>query len=73
MSTIIDPVCAFHGLRRSEHNCLYCCLCFETLTPEECAVIDGERWDMCVSCAEEEEAVRSEVERSRSDDGGEKK
>jgi len=31
----LDPVCAFHGKRASEHFCLYCCLCFETLAPEQ--------------------------------------
>ena len=52
----IDPVCAFHGKRWSEHEygrCLYCCLCFKTLTVEECNVRDdGKREDVCVECAE---------------------
>jgi hypothetical protein len=46
-----DPVCAFHGKKASEHLCLYCCLCFKTLTPEECWVDEeGQRWDICVPC-----------------------
>ena len=48
----IDPVCAFHGKRRSEHICLYCCLCFDPLTPEQCSInAEGEREDVCVPCA----------------------
>lgn len=47
----IDPVCAFHGKRWSEHeggHCLYCCICFKTLTPDECAAdADGQKWDVC--------------------------
>lgn len=51
----IDPVCAFHGKRRSEHICLYCCLCFETLTPDECwADEDGQKWDLCIPCGRKE-------------------
>jgi hypothetical protein len=60
VSADVDPVCAFHGLRASEHPlgfCLYCCLCFMTLTPERCAVDEnGQRWDVCVSCWEAERA-----------------
>lgn len=52
----IDPVCAFHGKRWSEHEggrCLYCCICFTSLTPDECATgSDGVKWDICVPCAE---------------------
>ena len=51
----IDPVCAFHGLRWSEHElgfCLFCCLCFRTLELEDCNVLpDGKREDICRSCA----------------------
>ena len=55
MTTKIDPICVFHGLRRSEHLCLYCCLCFKTMTPEECDRLpSGERRDVCVECAENE-------------------
>lgn len=54
----IDPVCLIHGKKWSEHKlgyCLYCCLCFKPLTPEECHVKeDGTKEDVCVSCAEEE-------------------
>lgn len=53
----IDPVCLFHGKRRSEHHCLYCCLCFKTLTVEECHQLpDGTREDVCDECAEFEAA-----------------
>lgn len=52
--TPVDPVCAFHGLRESEHvggRCLFCCICFETLTPEGCWQDEhGQKWDMCVPC-----------------------
>jgi hypothetical protein len=47
----IDPVCAIHGKRWSEHEggrCLYCCICFKELTPDECVVdISGQKWDVC--------------------------
>lgn len=44
----IDPVCLIHGKRQSEHDCLYCCLCFVPLEPEECWVDEtGQKWDMC--------------------------
>ena len=57
--TAIDPYCAHHGKRMSEHEggfCLYCCICFKPLTPDECATDDeGQKWDVCREglCAEE--------------------
>ena len=52
-----DPVCVVHGKRFSEHVCLYCCLCFRDLTPDECHVTeDGSREDVCNKCAAAEEA-----------------
>lgn len=31
---------------------LFCCLCFEGLTPGMCAIdSNGERWDVCWECA----------------------
>jgi len=49
--TPLDPVCAIHGQRWSEHDggrCLYCCICFRPLTVEECATdSSGQRWDVC--------------------------
>ena len=59
METRIDPVCAIHGKRMSEHECLYCCLCFKSLTREECSYLpDGTQTDVCVPCAlEEREAL----------------
>lgn len=61
----IDPVCLFHGKRRSEHDCLYCCLCFKDLTIEECHIReDGLREDVCNECAEyEHKKVMEIVER----------
>ena len=57
--TPIDPVCAFHGKRWSEHEtgrCMYCCLCFKSLTVEECHVLpDGSCEDVCNECAELEQ------------------
>jgi hypothetical protein len=48
---MIDPVCAFHGKRWSEHEggrCLFCCICFKTLMPQECAEdSEGRTWDVC--------------------------
>lgn len=52
----IDPVCLIHGLKRSEHDCLYCAICYVTLTPEECWVDkEGQKWDLCESCGKREE------------------
>jgi len=49
-----DPVCALHGLKRSEHQCLYCCLCFTSLTLDQCNILPGNeivREDVCFLCA----------------------
>lgn len=55
----IDPVCLVHGKRMSKHLCLYCCLCFKPLTPEECNVReDGVKEDVCKLCAKKEKMVR---------------
>ena len=52
---MIDPVCLIHGKRKFEHLCLYCCLCFKTLTPEQCHVRpDGVPEDVCNECAANE-------------------
>lgn len=52
----IDPMCAFHRKRWSEHDCLYCCLCFRSdLTPEDCWEDEnGVKWDNCKECKEYE-------------------
>lgn len=53
-----DPVCLIHMKKRSEHDCLYCCLCFKSITPDECHIRhDGSREDVCLPCAKEE-AIR---------------
>lgn len=55
----IDPVCLVHGKRRSEHLCLYCCLCFNPLTPETCHVNDeGKKEDVCEDCVEMERLMK---------------
>lgn len=50
-TTLVDPTCTLHGKRFSEHDggrCLYCCICFKPLTPDDCAVDRvGEKWDVC--------------------------
>lgn len=60
----IDPFCALHGKRQSDHEggrCLYCCLCFKPLTPDECAAdSDGQKWDVCVPCHKAEVVAMSE-------------
>lgn len=47
----IDPFCALHGKRMSEHDggrCLYCCICYQPLKPEECVEDNsGQKWDVC--------------------------
>ncbi len=52
---MIDHTCLVHGKKVSEHDCLYCCLCFKPLTPEECNVrADGKKEDVCRPCAAKE-------------------
>jgi hypothetical protein len=52
---MIDPTCVFHGKKASEHQCLYCCLCFKTITPDECHMTDaGVKEDVCEDCAARE-------------------
>jgi len=56
LDDFLDPTCLFHGKKASEHVCLYCCICFQTLTPDECWVDgDGVKWDLCVECGEREQ------------------
>lgn len=50
-----DPVCVIHGLKYSEHQCIYCCLCFKSLVIEECNITEtGGREDVCFECAKNE-------------------
>ena len=52
---MLDPVCVFHGKRLSEHECLYCCICFQTLTRDECwRDENGQAWDLCEACGRAE-------------------
>ena len=61
MTALIDPVCVMHGRKRSEHECLYCCLCFEDLTYETCATDkSGDKTDVCIPCYEEEGRICAE-------------
>ena len=63
---IIDPVCLVHGKRMSQHECLYCCLCFRSLTPDECNVTkDGKKEDVCVPCAKKEQAAMRSQRRQK--------
>lgn len=56
--TEIDPTCLIHGLKKSEHECLYCCLCFKSLTIAEYHIReDGMREDVCEDCATQEAAA----------------
>ena len=61
-----DPVCLVHGKRQSEHECLYCCLCFKSLTKDECSYLpDGTQQDVCVPCAEAEQAMLVKLAQER--------
>jgi hypothetical protein len=52
---MIDPVCLVHGKALSEHECLYCVLCFRSLSLGECNVkANGEIEDVCKQCAGKE-------------------
>jgi len=63
---MLDPTCAFHGLKASEHEygrCLYCCFCFKTLTPDECHTDnEGVKWDVCEDCAALEEQAAEKLD-----------
>lgn len=51
MADPIDPVCLIHLKRRSEHECLYCALCYSSMTPDECWVDEnGIRWNVHDEC-----------------------
>lgn len=51
-----DPVCIIHGKKMSEHVCLYCCLCYKTLTVDECSMnAQGQKEDVCKDCAADEQ------------------
>lgn len=62
---MIDPTCLIHGKKWSEHElgfCLYCCLCFKSLTPDECHVLpNGKKEDVCKPCATKERKVLDET------------
>jgi hypothetical protein len=50
-----DPVCVFHGKKRSEHNCVVCCLCYRDLGLADCHVLlDGLKENVCHACADDE-------------------
>lgn len=68
----IDPVCLVHGKRMSQHRCLYCCLCFKSLTPEECNVReDGQKEDVCKPCAlKEKQALLLKQKRKENEKTG---
>jgi hypothetical protein len=68
---MIDPVCAIHGKRSSEHEggrCLYCCICYRPLTPGECAVdAKGARWDVCKGDCAREAGIATLADKCRPD------
>lgn len=48
-----NPVCLVHGKKLSEHDCLFCCLCFKPLVIEQCNTnAQGQKEDVCKECAE---------------------
>ncbi len=64
MAGPIDYTCLVHGKKMSEHDtpwfCLYCCQCFKSLTPEECAVEEnGQKVDVCKECYEKDKPSSS--------------
>lgn len=60
----IDPVCLIHGMKMSEHQCIYCCLCFKSMKLEECFITEhNRRTDVCKRCAEQERRYAESAER----------
>lgn len=55
---MVDPTCAFHGKKWSEHEggrCLYCPLCFRSdYGYPHWVDEDGQKWDVCQECGETE-------------------
>ena len=61
MKDKLDWTCLTHGKKMSEHLCLYCCMCFKSLTPEECTPDEkGQKWDICQSCYDKEQKALKE-------------
>lgn len=59
---MIDPVCIIHGKKMSEHNCLYCCLCFKSITPSECWTNEkGQKENICIACAKAELKLKEKL------------
>lgn len=66
---MINPTCLFHGKKRDEHFCLYCCLCFKDLCDPETGTLyadiyqddEGIKWDMCMSCKAHEDIMMEEM------------
>jgi len=67
---MIDPVCIMHGRKMSEHDCLYCALCYRDLTIEECHRLeDGVTLeDVCEDCAAWEQAVLEQLKKDHQKD-----
>lgn len=61
----IDPTCAFHGLKWSEHEggrCLHCPLCFRSdFGYPKWVDADGQMWDVCVECGETEQEMKARL------------
>ena len=60
-ATDLDPVCAFHGKKWSEHEgnrCLHCPICFRSdFGYPKWVDGEGQAWDVCRFCGEAEEPV----------------
>ncbi len=57
----VDPTCAFHGKKWSEHEggrCLYCPLCFRSdFNYPKYVDEEGQMWDVCQECGEMEKKI----------------
>jgi hypothetical protein len=55
VTDVITAFCLPHNLPSGQHECLFCCLCFDKLTIEQCSKDKyGNLQDVCLACQEEE-------------------
>jgi hypothetical protein len=54
----VSFICLVHGQEIGKHVCLFCCLCYKDLKPEDCNINDeGQKEDVCKDCAALEKKV----------------
>lgn len=62
--------CTLHGKKPVEHvdgYCLYCCVCFTTLTKETCTPdpVTGHLEDVCAECRRQEAEIKRKMKEAK--------